>query len=160
MCKNDLDKIFSEYYERKKIEEEVSETKKLEEQEKIELIIDKLKEIIIPVIEAISKEIEAKGYKTSVSKRLENHAYPSVELSFSPIPKQEENFTYLLNSSISFVSSKSGNLTIRKNIRSINGNSSKEYEGGSTFGENIDNLTKNWVKTEVIKFVKEVLISN
>jgi len=156
MCKNDLDKIFEEYYERKKIEEGVSEAKKLEEQEKIELIIDKLKEIIIPVIETISKEIEAKGYKTSVSKRLEKHVYPSVELSFSPIPKQEENSTYLPNSSISFVSSKSHHHTITKNIYS----SKENRPDSSSFGVSIDNLTKNWVKTEVINFIKEVLKSN
>jgi hypothetical protein len=156
MCKNDLDEIFNEYYERKKIEEEVSETKKLEEQEKIELIIDKLKEIVIPVIETISKEIEVKGYETSVSKRLKNYAYPGVELSFLPIPKQEENSTHLSNSSISFVSSKSGDLTIRENIYS----SKRDRPDSSGFGVNIDNLTKNYVKTEVIKFIKKVLESN
>jgi len=156
MCKNDLDEIFNEYHERKKIEEEISEAKELEEQEKIELVIDKLKEIIIPVIETISKEIEVKGYKTSVSKRLENYAYPGVELSFSPIPKHEENTTYLPNSSISFVSSKSGDLTIRENIHSSKGNESDS----SSFRVSIDNLTKKRVETEVIKFIKKVLESN
>jgi len=35
MCKNDLDEIFNEYFERKKIEKKVSEAEKKEEQKKI-----------------------------------------------------------------------------------------------------------------------------
>jgi hypothetical protein len=161
MCKKDLDKIFNEYYERKKIEKKVSEAEKKEEQEKIEMIIDKLKKIVIPVLEAISKEIEKKGYKTSVLKRLEDFACPGVELKFLPIPKQEENSMHLSDSSISFIFSKSGNLTIESNIHFINDNNSEEHEGsGSNFGKEIENLTEDLVKTEVVKFIKKALKLN
>jgi hypothetical protein len=161
MCKNDLDEIFNEYFERKKIEKKVSEAEKKEEQKKNKLIIEKLKDIVIPVLEAISKEIEKKGYKTSVLKRLENFACPGVELKFLPIPKQEENSIHLSDSSISFIFSKSGNFTIKSNIHFINDNNSEENEeDGSNFGEKIENLTEDWVKTEVIKFIKKALKLN
>jgi len=161
MYKNDLDEIFNEYFERKKIEKKVSEAGKKEEQEKIEMIIDKLKKIVIPVLEAISKEIEKKGYKTSVLKRLENFACPCVDIKFLPIPKQEENSIHLSDSSISFIFSKSGDLTLKSNIYFINDNNSEENEeGGSNFGEKIENLTEDWVKTEVIKFIKKALKLN
>jgi len=153
MYKNDLDEIFNEYFERKKIEEEVSEAKKLEEQEKNKLIIEKLKDIVIPVLEAISKEIEKKGYKTSVLKRLENFAYPGVELKFLPIPKQEENSIHLSDSSISFICTNDG-IRIEKEICLKNTRPDKSSSGAS-----IEELTKNWVKTKVIEFIKEVLKS-
>jgi len=161
MCKKDLDEIFNEYYERKKIEKGISGAKKKEEQEKNEIIIAKLKEIVIPVLEAISKEIEKKGYKTSVLKRLENYAYPGVELKFLPISKQEENPVYLSDSSISFIFSKSGDLTIKSNIYFINdNNSSEQEESGSNFGKEIENLTEDLVKTEAVKFIKKALKLN
>ena len=161
MCKKDLDEIFNEYYERKKIEKGVSGAEKKEEQKKNEIIIAKLKEIVIPVLEAISKEIEKKGYKTSVLKRLENFAYPGVELKFLPISKQEENSVYLSDSSISFIFSKSGYLTIKNSIYFINDNNSEEHkESGANFGKEIENLTEDLVKTEVVKFIKEALKLN
>jgi len=153
MCKNDLDKIFNEYYERKKIEEEALKKKKLEEQEKEKLIIDKLKEIVIPVIETISKEIEKKGHKASVLNHLKNFPNPSVVFKFSPVFKEKEDYASLSDSSISFICL-NGRISIEKDIYL-----KETRPDRSSFGVNIDDLTKNWVKTEVIKFITEVLKS-
>ena len=56
MCKKDLDEIFNEYYERKKIEKKVSEAGKKEEREKIEMIIDKLKKLSFQYLKLFQKK--------------------------------------------------------------------------------------------------------
>lgn len=84
-----------------------------------------------------------------------------MELKFLPIPKQEENSMHLSDSSISFIFSKSGNLTIKSNIHFINDNNSEEHEGsGSNFVKEIENLTEDLVKTEGVKFIKKALKLN
>ncbi len=102
MCKNNLDKIFNEYHERKKWEKEQSNTRKKKEQERSKLVTKKLKENTIPVLETISKEIKNKGYKARIIKNLENSLDPQIVFKFSPVFEGKEDNPILIDSSISF----------------------------------------------------------
>jgi len=146
MCKNNLDKIFNEYYERKKWEKEQSNTRKKKEQERSKLVTKKLKENAIPVLETISKEIKNKGYKARIIKNLENSLDPQIVFKFFPVFEGKEDNPILIDSSISF------GAKIKKEILLTGANPIKEISGVE-----IENLTKNMIKGKVLEFIKEVL---
>jgi len=146
MCKNDLDEIFNEYYKRKKWEKEQSNSRKKNEQERINLITKKLKENAIPVLEAISQEIKNKGYKARIINNLENSLDPQIIFKFSPVFEGKEDNSIFIDSSISF------GAEIKKEILLKGTYPIKEISGIE-----IENLTKNMIKGKMLEFIKEVL---
>jgi len=146
MCKNDLDEIFNEYHKRKKWEKEQSNSRKKNEQERINLITKKLKENAIPVLEAISQEIKNKGYKARIINNLENSLDPQIIFKFSPVFEGKEDNSIFIDSSISF------GAEIKKEILLKGTYPIKEISGIE-----IENLTKNMIKGKMLEFIKEVL---
>jgi len=146
MYTNDLDDIFDEYYERKKYEKEQSNAREKKEQDRIILIRKKLKENAIPVLNAILKEIQNKGHKVSMINNLDDSLNPQITIKFFPVFEGREENSNLIDSSLSFGDK------IKKEIFLKDTYPIKEISGVE-----IENLTKNMIKSKMLEFIKEVL---
>jgi len=152
--KNELDKLFSEYEERKQKEREKEEIRQSEQQALRDKTIESITKTIIPIMLEFKKKCEEKGYYVAIVQRLKNHSYPNVEFSFKP--KQQDPFSgYIASSTITFTHSDEGKIIIKRDIegkQSANLNYADEIA--------VETVNKQSIRVTLESFIKNVLKAN
>ena len=153
---SELDKLFSEYGEKKQREHEAQERKRVQEEELQQKTIEILETIVLPVLKEFSAEIKKKGHKSEIEERLGNYSYPNVELRFKPVSKVGNRSSYASYSKLLFVHTDSGMIQFNCEINTPQGKSSSYHaESGHTFDHN--EITEDWVRSKTLSFIETVL---
>ena len=149
---SELDKLFSDYEERKQKEKEADEKKRLQEKELRDRSIPVLKSVVLPVLKELSLAIQQKGHESAVEVHFENYVFPSVTLTFTPAVKGREGAIYVSASKLVFSHTESGHIEASEE-RTRAGK--QTHYGRVTL--KISDMSEEVVRSRALSFIEAVL---
>ena len=144
--KKGLDELFSEYKQRKQKGRLNREIKQSEKQALLDEKLELIDNTIMPILENYKMKCEANGHHVEIT---ENRRTPKVEFSFMPMDVP-------ITSEITFIYSDAGKINIEGRIYSDEGSQSV-YKYGVERLQDVEKVTKQWVETQLLRFIKAVL---
>lgn len=156
----DLDNALSDYDARKKRENEAEEVKRQKEARARDAGLKVIETNVVPAIEEIAKQLQAKGHRASTKTFFDNACFPSITLEFTPTPPGEKHPRCLLPSQIAFRHLDEGHLKVTRELKTEHGDASVHTPGAGETTVAYDSVNQEWVRETAVLFVKAVLAAN
>lgn len=153
---SDLDKMFSDFEARKLREKEAQDEMDAKHKAFRDKAIKIVNERVAPVLRDLCADLKRRGHESEVSLFVDNHSYPSAQLSFRAVNKEPHSYTSASKLSFSTTTSED-KVEIRKEIWGAKGKDESPSYGGQPSFKLLDDVTAEWVKTQVVSFVSTVL---
>src|SRR5262245_43212632 len=103
---DDIDQLFDDFKKKKQKENEANEKKAAADKATRTAVSAALQERALPVLKKVAVQITQKGHEAKVDERLENYAYPHLELTFRPVNPHQQKWGggYTSPSKLTFIS--------------------------------------------------------
>ena len=151
---DELEKMFSDFGERKQAEKRARDDKAAKHQEFKEKASRIISQEVAPVLFELSADLNDRGHESKVSLLVETHAYPSAQMTFR-ICDEQNSFTNV--STLFFQTTRrEDDLEVRQKIWGKGGREEGISDGGS-HSKPLSNVTPEWVRGHAMSFIKSVL---
>ncbi|MGH7675990.1 MAG: hypothetical protein ACREMV_12030 [Gemmatimonadales bacterium] len=138
-----------------------SKTVQSEAARKREIYADCLRNVVRPVLEAFSAELQAAGHQAATRDDTDrDDAYPSVALSFTPRAHDRSPETALA-SALMFKYDPRRGIVVQRDVKTSPARGRNATSSGDRLGTiGVETVSAEWVETKTLSFVDDVLKAN